>query len=168
MESGTSIRGPTIACHSVSSVPRVASTCEGPECVGAGSLYMTRRLSQTFINICRWKIADCMIRVFLMTLWIWYVGLPSPTTSTYMYLLPRRHQYLLCTALDCCKQETLSKEPLTIACHSISSVPRVASTCEGPECVGAGSACMTRRLSQTFIDVCRRGLHQVTGDTLRH
>ena len=89
--------------------------------------------------------------------------------NKYLYVpLPRRHQYLLCTALDCCKQETLSKEPLTIACHSISSVPRVASTCEGPKCVGAGSACMTRRLSQTFIDVCRRGLHQVTGDTLRH
>ena len=49
---------PTTARHSISTVSSVASTREGPECVGAGSLYMTRRLSQTFINVCRYKIAS--------------------------------------------------------------------------------------------------------------
>ena len=48
---------------------------------------------------------------------------------------------------------------LTIARHSISTVPCVASTCEGPECVGAGSLYMTRRLGHTFIDIWGRRLH---------
>ena len=41
----------------------------------------------------------------------------------------------------------------TIAQQSIASVPQVANTCEGPECVGAGSVCMTRIQSHTFIDI---------------
>ena len=53
------IRAPTTARHSVSAVPRVASTCEGPRCVGAGSIGMTRRLSNcTFIDVCIQK-EDC-------------------------------------------------------------------------------------------------------------
>ena len=52
------MHAPTIAQYSISTVSSVASTCEGPECVGAGSTCMTRRLSQTFINVCRYKIAS--------------------------------------------------------------------------------------------------------------
>ena len=47
---------PTIARHSVSTVPWAAFTCEGPECVGAQSVWITRRLSCTFIYVCRQKI----------------------------------------------------------------------------------------------------------------
>ena len=48
-------RAPTITCCSIPTVSCVASTCEGSKCVGAESVHMTRRLSHTFIDVCRWK-----------------------------------------------------------------------------------------------------------------
>ena len=45
---------------------------------------------------------------------------------------------------------------LTIARQSISTVSWVASTREGPDCVGAGSTCMARRPSTTLINIYTR------------
>ena len=134
----------TVTCPSVSTVSCVAFTSDRPKCVGAGSVWVTRRLNNTLIDICRQRIVKKITRQKCIKLYCF--------SSTNWHLF---NQAALCVCICCILMQWGLICAPTIAQQSVASVPRVASTCEGPECVGAGSVSMTRRLSHTFIDICR-------------
>ena len=194
---------PTIACQPISNISSVASTCEGPECIGAGSVCVTGRVSHTLVDICRWersyiKYWNCYTGPsfhvpsgsYVERAVLWQIKCWDPDSGSMLYVqhIPIPVLTAWCntrslqTKADCvligcyCSITCIVQSPtahdsghysrmtlhsrtvyaLTAARHSISTVSWVASTREGPDCVGAGSACMARRLSTTLINIYTR------------
>ena len=178
-----SLLAPTIACRSISSVSCAACTREGSKCVGAQCIRVTRRLTRTFIDICRQKIMwDRIITTKKCCKTCAPLSLSQAGHTALEGATPKPSG--ICTSMDGLSEtkgssprclihnglasttgsqhilnevQSTCMQALTSARHSVSPVSHVAFTFEGSKCVDAGSTRVTRRLSHTFIDICTGG-----------